>query len=441
MVFGSPVAVGHVRPLMPLARRLVERGFRVVWAISGDDNEPASVWRQPLAELGVHFVNVDDVQPFPRGATAELMDGGPVRALFRRIAGRANDVAAAAATALRAAVDGEPMVAGVYDFFGLWAYVAMRRLGIEVIDVVVSAFPGGLESIPSAVYTADPFYHRELTQLRQSGFGCFDEVPRSGVIPHDPSLRVLCFTSPRLCLDAPPYMRLLGVQREALPRSEDMASAPAAHQALARRLQDAREAGARVLLLSMGTMVSRMFARAGAAPRAFLKRLYSTLAASAMRSGAFVLASTCDSSAAEFGVDEASLGPAVRDQLVAMPFVPQPFLFAHGLIDVMLMHGGANTFHEAVVSAVPLLISPGFGDQECVAQAAARLGVGVCVEAIMFPELAGAVPLQRVADDVLPAMLAPGTSQWQAAATSLAAQIRLENGLDAAEALVLSPRS
>ena len=95
VVFGSPVSVGHVRPLMPLARRLVERGFKVVWAISGDDNEPASVWRQPLAELGVHFVNVDDVQPFPRGATAEVMDGGPLKALFRRIAGRANDVAAA----------------------------------------------------------------------------------------------------------------------------------------------------------------------------------------------------------------------------------------------------------------------------------------------------------------------------------------------------------
>ena len=59
----------------------------------------------------------------------------------------------------------------------------------------------------------------------------------------------------------------------------------------------------------------------------------------------------------------------------------------------------------------------------------------------MFPELAGAVPLQRVADEVSPAMLAPGTSQWQAAATNLGAQIRLEKVLAAAEALVLSPRS
>jgi UDP:flavonoid glycosyltransferase YjiC (YdhE family) len=49
VVFGSPVAVGHVRPLMPLARRLVERGFLVVWAVSGDANEPASKPVGPLS--------------------------------------------------------------------------------------------------------------------------------------------------------------------------------------------------------------------------------------------------------------------------------------------------------------------------------------------------------------------------------------------------------
>lgn len=38
-----------MKPLMPLARRFVERGFTVVWAISGDANEPASTWREALA--------------------------------------------------------------------------------------------------------------------------------------------------------------------------------------------------------------------------------------------------------------------------------------------------------------------------------------------------------------------------------------------------------
>ncbi|MGE0867864.1 MAG: glycosyltransferase [Kofleriaceae bacterium] len=439
IVFGSPVSVGHVRPLMPLAKRLVQRGFTVVWAISGDDNEPASVWGRPLMDLGVRFVNVDDHAPFPRGHSDELQSGGMIAALFRRIAGRAVDVAPAAAAAIRAAVADEPIIGGVYDYFALWAYVAMRRLEVDDIDIVISSFPSALERMPT-IYADDPIYQRELDKLRAAGVGAFAEPPRFGVLPQDPALRVLSFSSPRLCPDAPPYVRVLGVQRDALPHADDIDDAPAADRALACRLQAARAAGSPVVLLSMGTVVTRMFTRIGASHVGFLKRLYSTLAASALRSGATVVASTCDSSPAELGVDEPTLGPLARERVIAMPFVPQPLLFAHGLIDVMLMHGGANTFHEAVVSGVPLLISPGFGDQESVALAAAKLGVGVAIETITYPTLEGAVAIERVAEDVLPAMLAPGVSRWKAAATSLAEQIKLENGLDDAEALVLSRR-
>jgi len=437
-VIGSPVAVGHVRPLMPLAKRLVERGFAVVWAISGDANEPASVWAEPLAKLGVRFVDVDLHAAFPRGTSEEIMSGGLLPALFRRIVARANDVSAAAAEAIRAAVGGVPIVGGIYDYFAVWAYVAMRRLQIADIDMMLSAFPAVLDRMPT-VYVDDPFYQQEIAKLHAAGFGSFDREPRSGLIPDDPGLRVINFSSPRLCADAPAYVHVLGVQADALPRVEDMASAPEEHQALARRLQTARDAGAPVLLLSMGTVVTRMFGRMGPAHAAFLKRLYTTVAASALRAGAVVVASTCDSSAADLGVDEAALGPEARERVIAMPFVPQPFLFAHGLVDAMLMHGGANTFHEAVVSAVPLLICPGFGDQECVALAAMNLGVGVAVESITYPDLEGAVALDQIGDDVLPAMLAPH-NRWKTAATILATHIKLENGLDAAEALVLARR-
>jgi UDP:flavonoid glycosyltransferase YjiC (YdhE family) len=257
-----------------------------------------------------------------------------------------------------------------------------------------------------------------------------------GVIPRDHALRVACFTSPHLCPEPPAGIRLLGVVREALPHVDEAASSPEEHQALARQLQSARDRGARVLLLSLGTVVTRMFAQKGATHVAFLKRLYTTLAASALRSGAVVVASTCDSSAADLGIDEAALGATARNRVFAMPFLPQPFLFARGLVDVMLTHGGANTFHEAVLSGIPLLVSPGFGDQASVAQVAAKLGIGVCVEAIMYPELEGAVPLERVAEEVLPAMLAPGISRWKREAMCLAALINQENGLDAAEALL-----
>jgi UDP:flavonoid glycosyltransferase YjiC (YdhE family) len=443
-VFGSPVAVGHVRPLIPLARRLVERGLRVVWAISGDDNEPAARWQQQLTDVGVHFIDLDRIVKFSRGVTPEFSSGANLATVMRRVTGRANDVSAAATTAIAAAASavapGQPIVGGIYDYFGLWAYVAMRRLGIQDIDVVVSAFPAVIDRFPVADFVDDAVFQRELTQLRASGIGCFEEVPRGGLIPRDPALRVLNFSSPRLCPDRPEQVHLLGVQADALPRL-DGASLSSEDRALLQRLRAVREGGARVVLLSMGTVVTRMFTRIGAAHVAFLRRLYSTLAAAALRAGATVVASTCDASPAELGVDEASLGTAAQDHVIAMPFVPQPLLFAHGLVDVMLMHGGANTFHEAVVSGIPVLVCPGFGDQESVALAAAKLGVGTALESITFPRLAGAVSVEEAASEVLPAMLAPGTSRWKAAADRLAAEIRQENGLDAAEALVLAART
>jgi UDP:flavonoid glycosyltransferase YjiC (YdhE family) len=190
-------------------------------------------------------------------------------------------------------------------------------------------------------------------------------------------------------------------------------------------------------MLSLGTMVTRMFARASPAHVAFLRRLYTTLAASALRAGANVNASTCDSCAADLGVDEAALGEAARDRVIAMPFVPQPLLFSQGLVDVMLMHGGANTFHEAVASGIPVLVCPGFGDQGSVADVVAALGVGVRVESINYPACEAALPIDRVADEILPAMLAPGVSTWKSAATALAEHVAHEDGLDAAEALLL----
>jgi UDP:flavonoid glycosyltransferase YjiC (YdhE family) len=410
VVFGSPVAVGHVRPLMPLAERLVERGFAVVWAISGDGNEPASAWKEPLSKIGVHFIDVDAVATFERG---EAFPSTSFAAVYQCIVARANDVGAAAAEAIRSAVSGRTIVAGVNDYFALWAYVAMKRLGVDRIKTVVSAFPAHLGSMPSNAGADDPIVQSELGKLRAAGVSCLDRPLRAGLIPDDPSVEVLSFSSARLCLDAPDYIRLLGAHVDALPSVDDLGSAPSEHRDLVRRLRSAREGGARVVLLSMGTVVTRLAMRLGAQHMAGLKVLYSTLAAAALRGGAVVVASTTAASAEELGMDEATLGPAARDRLIAMSFVPQPLLFAHGLVDVMLTHGGANTFHEAVMAGLPLLVWPVFGDQESVACTVAKLGVGASIESMMFPKLEGALSLARTAEEILPEMLAPGVSRWK----------------------------
>jgi UDP:flavonoid glycosyltransferase YjiC (YdhE family) len=435
VVFGSPMAVGHVRPLMPLAARLVARGFDVVWAVSGDASEPASAWKEPFAKMGVTFVDVDAVAPFARN---DAFPSASAASVYPRALARANDVAEGAAKAIAFAVAGRTVVAGVNDYFALWAYVAMRKLGIERIKTVVSSFASSLSAPSLDVGASDPVVQRELADLRSrhAGVGGLDRPLRAGLIPDDPSVEVLSFSSKELCLDPPDYVRLVGVHVDALPSVDDLGSAPHEHQALVRRLRAARESGARVVLLSVGTIVTKVALRMGPPYSHALKQLYSSVARAALSAGAIVVASTTVGQPEDFGVDEATLGNDARDRVIAMSFVPQPLLFAHGLVDVMLMHGGANTFHETVLAGIPVLVWPVFGDQESVAETAGKLGIGVPIKSLMFPNLAGAQSLARVTEEILPKMLAPGESAWKAAAVRLAERVKGGDGLDTAVALV-----
>lgn len=419
VVFGSPTSVGHVRPLMPLAQRLVERGYTVIWAISGDPDEPASAWTEPMAKLGVHFIDVDQHARFERKVTDASIS---VNGLRRRVVARANDVAAAATAALRTAIDGRRVIAGVLDFFGLWSYVAMKNLGIARIHILVSAFPTFDGTLNNAV--DDPIYDAELAKLRATG--SIDKL-RFGLMPDDPNAKVFAATSRHLCPHADAGVALLGVPREALPSTS---SIPPEHAPLIERLRAARSNGTRVVLLSMGSLVMKFGPRINPAFPAFIRQLYSTLTEAALRANALVIASTTSSSADALGLAHHD------DRVIPMTFVPQPLLFAHGLVDVMLMHGGANTFHETALSAIPSIVCPVMGDQESVARAVMATGIGVAVESLTVPNLPGAQPLERIANETLPAMLAPANA-WKREATRIAAQLASEDGIAAEVALVL----
>ncbi|MDG4773684.1 nucleotide disphospho-sugar-binding domain-containing protein [Solwaraspora sp. WMMD792] len=49
--------------------------------------------------------------------------------------------------------------------------------------------------------------------------------------------------------------------------------------------------------------------------------------------------------------------------------------------DVFVTHGGSNSFHEAILAGVPMVVVPFFGDQPLVARQAARLGIGINLDA------------------------------------------------------------
>ena len=49
-------------------------------------------------------------------------------------------------------------------------------------------------------------------------------------------------------------------------------------------------------------------------------------------------------------------------------------------VDVFVTHGGQNSFTEALSCATPVVVCPGFGDQEVNAAKAVRLGVGLKVD-------------------------------------------------------------
>jgi len=436
VLFGSPVGVGHVRPLVPLAQRLLARGIDVVWAISGDPDEPAAKWHDELSALGVTFVDLDAIAPFEARDTGGATS---VASMVRRVTGRANTVADSAVAVLRRIVAGRTIVGGVYDFFALWFYVAAKALGVSRVQVVVSAFPGLLTALPSAAYANDPVVQEEMAALRARGLEGFDGPMGAGVVPQLPSLDVICFSSPRLCTTAPPYAQLLGLHRAALPSIDELGELSPEDRSVVSRLAQAREAGSRVVLLSMGTMVMRRARGLGDAHVAFLHEVYSSLAASALAQGAIVVASTSVCTTEELGIDVATLGEDAASRLIAMPFVPQPLLFAHGLIDLMVMHGGANTFYEAMLSGVPVVLCPAFADQGMVSAAATELGLGVSVQTVDYPSLEGGLPLAHVAEVALPAMLEDG-NRWTARAQEMADLLRSEDGLAAAEALVLAQR-
>ena len=49
--------------------------------------------------------------------------------------------------------------------------------------------------------------------------------------------------------------------------------------------------------------------------------------------------------------------------------------------DVFVTHGGSNSFHESLLSKVPMVVTPFFGDQALIGRRVEQLGVGIALVA------------------------------------------------------------
>ncbi|MEV7225586.1 nucleotide disphospho-sugar-binding domain-containing protein [Polymorphospora sp. NPDC051019] len=82
--------------------------------------------------------------------------------------------------------------------------------------------------------------------------------------------------------------------------------------------------------------------------------------------------------------------------------------------DVFVTHGGSNSFHEALLARVPVVVVPFFGDQPLVARRAAELGVGIALDGGATVERGAAA---RFLHPDLPALIAAAVDRIRADGT------------------------
>jgi len=217
------------------------------------------------------------------------------------------------------------------------------------------------------------------------------------------------------------------------------------------RLRKARAANRRVVLVSMGTVITGDSADWGwhVKPRA---------GATGERQG-FSGRELCQAAWAgafdAFGAfgDDADLAPLllvalgpqaealgnlkVPDNALCLPVLPQVDLLKVG-VDIFLTHGGQNSFTESLSQGVPMVICPGFADQPVNARKAVDMGVGLQVERLVPSDGEEAEAAEAYRNSVRAALLeVDAEPRFAAAASGCAARLRAAGGVPRAVELIL----
>lgn len=161
-----------------------------------------------------------------------------------------------------------------------------------------------------------------------------------------------------------------------------MPSVPGALDAnpLIQQMREARKAGKRIVLVSMGTVITGGDKVAGSDADCNGRSITGRDLCRAVWSATFDACGEDFLVITALGLQADPLGDIeVPSGAVCAPSFRQVDLLRAG-VDVFVTHGGQNSFTEALASGAPVLVCPGFGDQVVNAEKAVVLGVGLKVD-------------------------------------------------------------
>jgi len=156
------------------------------------------------------------------------------------------------------------------------------------------------------------------------------------------------------------------------------------------RVRSARAQGRKIVLVSMGTVITSDFPTWGWKGRqvnsegqvfgltgrelchAVWQATFDVFGSQSAEEGALIVVA--------LGPQQDPLGDIlVPPNAICAPSHPQVDVLAAG-VDVFLTHGGQNSFTEALAHSTPVVVCPGLADQHVNARKAEQLGVGLKVE-------------------------------------------------------------
>lgn len=351
VLFSSLSALGHVHPLVPLARALRDRGNEVRWATGPDSC--ALVERAGISAVATGMTQDDRVAEFWRRypETRELPPQRWPDVMFPKVFGEISAPAALAGL-LPLVREWRPELV-VHDAAELAAPIAAAAVGVPNVTHAFGALLPEAR-VRAASEELEPLWRAEGLDPRPYG-GAYDHL-------------YLDIYPPRL---QPPGGEHLGARQALRPVPFDDAT----DRALPPHVLDGSEL--RLVYLTFGTVFNdnEAFRAALAGIRELPVRLVVTVGPNS---------------------DPTAFGPQ-PSHVVLERYIPQTLILP--ACAVVASHGGSGTVLAALGMAIPQLCLPQAADQFINAAAVARSGAGLAIPPGQVDPVAVGDAVQRLLDD------------------------------------------